>query len=412
MELANLPQQSEYDKEYHLQCTFLLSSYGLFAYLRGKFKASSIYGIIHNLIHADDTLVIDEDITILKQKVVCTYTFFNGIDQSVNIGKSKYMCLDSCNKNRLLQSIVINGQTVQYTKKEKYLGHYITDDNSLNNSILCDLEERASNIIVKLRNFINNNKYASMQVRIKVFQSCFCSAILSNCEIWGYCLPKKVFTLYNKGLKIALEVRSSTPTALIFLETKQPSVLAIIRKRQLQFWINLQKEKGSEMYNLITRVEQTKYIKHYRELERCYITPINAFKTLNNKFYNEIVESVKNCKPEQSKLNTYKNIYGDSLANRSISVGIANETRQKLVIKYIVSSHNLACETSKWQGNDKSCKQCNLPVWETLEHFIFDCDAFSDIRRRYDDFPSDLKCFFTWELSDEVLELLHEQRGK
>ena len=53
---------------------------------------------------------------------------------------------------------------VEYTKIEKYLGHYITDDNSLNASIIYDLEERASNVIVKYRNFINNNKSATIHL--------------------------------------------------------------------------------------------------------------------------------------------------------------------------------------------------------------------------------------------------------
>ena len=73
------------------------------------------------------------------------------------------MCLDNSNKNRFLENMVINGKSVKYTKKEKYLGHYITDDNSLTSSILCDLEERESNI-VKLRNFINNHKNASIKI--------------------------------------------------------------------------------------------------------------------------------------------------------------------------------------------------------------------------------------------------------
>ena len=311
---------------------FIVFINGLFAHLCSKFPISSIYGVIHNLVHADNTLVMDEDLEILKEKVVSTYNYFSDIDQNVNIGKSKYMCLDNSNKNRFLENIVINGKSVKYTKKEKYLGHYITDDNSLTSSILCDLEERESNIIVKLRNFINNHKNSSIKIRLKVFQSCFCSVILSNCEIWGHCFPKRLLTLYNKGLKIALEVWSSTPTALIFLETKQPSVLAIVRKRQLQFRNNLQKDNGSEMNNLIIRAGDTKYIKHYRDLEKQYLTPDAAFESLNKSFYGKILNLVKNCKPEQSKLCTYKNIYGDSLSSRSLSLSITNVIRQKWLL--------------------------------------------------------------------------------
>ena len=60
---------------------------------------------------------------------------------------------------------------VEYNEKEKYLGHYITDDNSLANSIKYDLKERAANVIVKLRNFINNHKDTTIDIRLKVFQA-------------------------------------------------------------------------------------------------------------------------------------------------------------------------------------------------------------------------------------------------
>ena len=199
---------------------FIIFINGLFKFLRGKFADSNIYGCIHSLIHADDTLVLDETYNGLKEKVVATYEFFGGINQSVNVGKSKYMCLDNRNTNRFAENMIINSHIVEYTHKEKYLGHYITDDNSLESSIICDLADRESNVIIKFRNFVNNHRNATVQLRLKVFQACFCSTILSNCEIWGHWLPNKVLTLYNRGLRIALEGRASTPTALIFLETR------------------------------------------------------------------------------------------------------------------------------------------------------------------------------------------------
>ena len=104
------------------------------------------------------------------------------------------MCLDS--RNRFSKAdIFIDNQKMDYSIKETYLGHYITDDNSLANSIKCDLKERKTNVIVKLRNFINNHKDTTIDTRLKVFQACFCSCILSNCEIWGPNLPKELSTI-------------------------------------------------------------------------------------------------------------------------------------------------------------------------------------------------------------------------
>ena len=92
-------------------------------HLRDRFMESTIYGSTHHLIHADETLVLDENLNTLKQKVICTYNVFAGIDQTVNIGKSKYMCLDSQNRIKNFENMVINGQLVEYTKIEKYFGY-------------------------------------------------------------------------------------------------------------------------------------------------------------------------------------------------------------------------------------------------------------------------------------------------
>ena len=89
----------------------------------------------------------------------------------------------------------INNTIIEYTSKEKYLGHYLTDDNVLKNSILQDIEERATNVMIKFRNFINNNKTITLATRLKVFQACFRAVILSNCEAWDHVFPKE-YTLY------------------------------------------------------------------------------------------------------------------------------------------------------------------------------------------------------------------------
>ena len=70
------------------------------------------------------------------------------------------MCIDNRNEHRK-DDMVVNDIIVEYSGKEKYLGHYLTDDNVLSKSIELDLNERAGNVLVKLRNFINNHPNTS-----------------------------------------------------------------------------------------------------------------------------------------------------------------------------------------------------------------------------------------------------------
>ena len=73
-----------------------------------------------------------------------------------------------------------------------------------------------------------------------------------------------------------LEVKQSTPTAIIFMESRQPSVNAIVKKRQLKFWLDLRRAGGTELNNLIERAKNNKYIQYYKHLETLYTTPDEA----------------------------------------------------------------------------------------------------------------------------------------
>ena len=186
------------------------------------------------------TVIPDTNMNNMKLKIAATIEFFQSIKQNINSGKTKSLIIGN-NSNKLKSELFINKIKISCSTKDKYLGHYITDDNSMRKSI--ELGERGAIVRIKYRNFVNNHPCPKLEICPEVFQTCFCTTILSNCETWGQWVPRKVLTLYNLGLKVALGVRSNTPIALIFLETRQPYVYALIRKRQYNFWLNLDKKK-------------------------------------------------------------------------------------------------------------------------------------------------------------------------
>ena len=306
---------------------------------------------------------------------------------------------------------------ISYSSKEKYLGHYITDDNSMQKSLELDIKERGANVIVKYRNYVNNHPTSTLQVCLKVLQACFTTTILSNCETWGPWIPRKVFTLYRQGIKLALGVRHSTPTLLIFLESRLPCIEAMIRKRQYNFWKSLDKTPGSEKVNLIERAKDTKYIKHYIALEEKYANGEEIFNQLNNSFFEENWRKLTHCYESRTKLKTYHAIYNKSetLPTTSLSLTINKRSQQKITSRYIMSSHNLQSEKGRWSKTPKIarvCKQCTSGSEETLAHFIYDCDKYSDIRNHYNNFPTspELSAFFTLNNCATILEDLHTHR--
>ena len=395
---------------------FIIFINGLFKYLRDRFTVHNILGKIHNLIHADDTIIIDTNLTNMKLKIAATIEFFQRIKQNINSGKTKFMIIGN-NSNKLKNDLLINNINISYSSKEKYLGHYVTDDNSMQKSIELDIEERGANVIIKYRNFVNNHPTTTLEICLKVFQACFCTTILSNCETWGPWIPRKVLTLYNLGLKLALGVRNNTPTALIFLETRQPYVYAMIRKRQYNFWLNLDKRPGTEMYNLINRASDIKYITHYKNLEKNYENVEQVFTTLNDKFYEDNWKKIIEANDTNTKLKTYHQIYNncENLPKYSLSLNSKARKNQKIVSSYIMSSHDLETEKGRWSQipkEERTCKQCNNDAAETLCHFLYRCSKFNHIRNHYMDYPTseNLAEFFNWKNYERILVELHSHR--
>ena len=334
----------------------------------------------------------------------------------MNLSKTRYMCIEKNNKNTK-KAILIDGTKIEYSKKEKYLGHFLTDDNNMQRAIELDIEERSKNLFIKYRNFINNHRESPRGIRFKVLEACLCTTLLNNCETWGSKIPRRVHVLYHYGIKLALQVRNSTPTALIFLESRLPSLEAIIRKRQLKFWINLTKETGTEMSNLIEKAKSTKYVTHYKKLEERYETPENAYQSINSKFYEERWNEIRTATPEKTKMKTYHQIYqnADTLPHECLTTTEKNTKIQDILTSYILSSHNLETERGKWVRKSKGeryCKHCCIDVEEDLVHFLFDCEYFKSIRNSYSTFPEEKSTtsFFHWNQSGLALSKLHSNR--
>ena len=171
------------------------------------------------------------------------------------------------------------------------------------------------------------------------------------------------------------------------------------------------------MYKLIERAKDTKYITHYKKLEEDYDDPKILFKEMNETFYKETWNNIKQATAEKTKIKLYHEIYNtaETMPHTSLSLLCKSTKYQNIVTKYVMSSHELHCETGKWSRTPKGeryCKQCNEQVEEDLSHFIFNCARFQHIRASYPEFLlyNSLSDFFNWELGGIVLQKLHMER--
>ena len=93
---------------------FIIFVNGLFKHLRDIYGVNSILGIIHNLVHADDTIVLDT-----SYGTLISIQFFRKLNQSVNISKTKYTCIGGTRK-LTTQDIFIDG-TRKHTTQDIFI---------------------------------------------------------------------------------------------------------------------------------------------------------------------------------------------------------------------------------------------------------------------------------------------------
>ena len=97
------------------------------------------------------------------------------------------------------------------------------------------MKKRYKNVI-KYFNYLKDNKYAPLHIKLKVLQACVISTLLYGCEAFGSNIPDGLEEVYLKLIKAALGVRPSTPNHLTLIEAGMLPIKSIILARQLNYF--------------------------------------------------------------------------------------------------------------------------------------------------------------------------------
>ena len=84
---------------------------------------------------------------------------------------------------------------------------------------------------------------------------------------------------------------------------------------------------------------------------------------------------------------------------------------QQLLSRYTTSS--LESEVVKWcriPAGQRYCKQSRKEQDETIDHSVFECEAFKDIRESFNSFLKDIHNLFKWEYNLMTLSRMHHRR--
>ena len=201
------------------------------------------------------------------------------------------------------------------------------------------------------------------------------STLLYNCEAFGHLLPTGLEPLYHKLIKSALNVRPNTPNELALIESGMLPLKALVMKQQIGFYRrfkeSLQKNSAREaVFKVLCEDDnQTKYIKHYIQLDLTYPNPNDIFK--------EALTEVKQTIREKAELpdKHYRYyIYHELNPQLLPSPFLALANGADAITRFRLGSHNLPIETGRWsrmKREDRLCPSCQVLGDE--RHVLFHC---------------------------------------
>ena len=329
----------------------------------------SIFKLIHLLIHADDVtlLATNRNDTISKLQTLCIYCKDNYIIPQTT--KCKFCTINGdIDDNRPLP---FANTVLNWVDHLEILGSHICSSGSLRDDLELHMQKRFVSCI-KYFNFCHENKLAPVSVRLKTLRACVMSSILYNCETFGHLLPLKLVTIYNKLIRTGLQVRTNTPSLVLYTESGLLPVQALVEARQFKFFKRFQSslQPDSERQLVFDGLcdDPPKYLKHYKTLIDTYDSHQEIYKYYNNDVKAKIRSHATNGKPRyEVYLKNNPNLEPSPFLQCMHPFAID-------LIRFRVGSHCLPIETGRWcqkKKEDRICDVCGIPGDE--HHYLYDC---------------------------------------
>ena len=356
---------------------FILFVNVLIRNIKEKCQPDGFLRWLHILMLMDDTIIFATSRVRLLEKLEILHDYCESHGMLVNQPKTKFMVLNGNEEDRLpieWYGIVIN-HCVQYN----YLGSIFTEDGSVASSLKEHCADRGKQLM-KLSIFLRTNPDMPFVAKRKVLEACYNSSLLYGCEGWVGCSPRPVNTMYMRGIKLLLGVKSSTPNDLCLVELGIPNLEAFVRHKQATFLRNAIRERSDIPDDPLMFA-----LKLTRDSNRRMQNYIDSLLQVDNHLAQDrdsVLQSVRLC--DSTRFTTYKVINPglEVIDIYSRRKNYVPDHLRKALTQLRLSSHRLRVETGRWSGQARAARLCNCPLNEIQDerHVLTKCAHTAHLR--------------------------------
>ena len=350
------------------------------------------------LLYADDTVLFATSEENLKSLLKTFIDYCNIWQLNINVDKTKVMVFGDRAKRK--RNIVVYDSTFEVVDSFKYLGVFFSKNRKFVDAKKHACEQAKKALFCLYTKIRNLN--IPIDCQLKLFDNTVLPILLYACEIWGTGDLSLIEKIHTDFLKRVLNVKKSTPHAMVYGELGRFPLSITVKKRIIGFWYKLitnHYNMSSVMYmiavndstnNSITYswLDSVKNIliecglghiweQQYFDGSREYLLALveNALKeTFTQKWKNDLNVSAKCVNyrlfKTQHEYESYLNILPTSYV--------------KYMIDFRLCNNRLPVETGRWAGverNERKCVLCDRNDVGDEFHYLLSCSFFATDRK-------------------------------
>lgn len=237
-----------------------------------------------------------------------------------------------------------------------------------------------------------------------LFDKIVVPVLLYGCEIWGYENIEVIERVHLKFLKYVFNLKSSTPSYMVYGETGRFPLCINVYTRMISYWSKLFTNSESKIVSVLYKFLVLQYQRG--NMSNSWIVGVKNILDMcgfSNIWYEQNIVNVKWISTivkqrlqdqyiqkwssdinDSSKGQIYK-IFKKNF-NYENYINILPLRLRKVFMKFRTSNHHLLVETGRWYNtplNQRVCKLCNSGQIADEFHYILECKELLTFRRKY-----------------------------
>ena len=358
--------------------------------------------ILFTLLYADDTVLLSKSPKGLQNLLNSLSVYCKKWALDVNIYKTKIMIFCKGRQPKQLPEFVYDCSKIDIVSSFCYLGVDFYN-NGRCNVMQKKISERGFRSLYKLFNIFDNINVDI--VHKNMLFDCYVGSVLSYAsEVWGFHKAPDIERVHLKYCKYVLSVKKTTPSVAVYGELGELPLLVKRKERILKYWINIVRDKNSfvyQIYNVLRHdadnnmsynglnwAYNVKCLLNSLGMSDVWLNQDSVFPCFTNmkQRIRDIYYQEWNVQRKQLSKLKYFNEFKLNFTCETYLSCISSTALQISFSRFRLSSHNLLCETGRYNNipyDRRICTFCNMQVIENEYHFILICPIYSDLRKMY-----------------------------